>query len=128
MTSVDANEVASEVGSLWVDKWCPKTLDEYVLNDELKTYFRNMIKTKTLQNFTMLGTQGSGKTTLSELKIATNLLLGKRVLYLVPTHALEHQVAKDLNRLWNNVVSDVIDKDNIKIVGDVIHLAKKLMK
>lgn len=67
MTSVDANEVASEVGSLWVDKWCPKTLDEYVLNDELKTYFRNMVKTKTLQNFTMLGTQGSGKTTLAKI-------------------------------------------------------------
>jgi hypothetical protein len=26
------------------------------------------------------------------------------------------------------VSSDVIDKDNIKIVGDVIHLGKKLMK
>ena len=39
MTSIDADEVAGEVGSLWVDKWCPKTLDEYVLNDELKTYF-----------------------------------------------------------------------------------------
>ncbi len=61
---------------------------------------------------------GSGKTTLSELKIATNLLLGKRVLYLVPTHALEHQVAKDLNRLWNNVVSDVIDKDGEYSVFD----------
>ena len=57
----------TEVGSLWVDKWCPKTLDEYVLNDELKTYFRNMVKTKTLQNFTMLGTQGSGKTTLAKI-------------------------------------------------------------
>ena len=67
MTSIDADEVAGEVGSLWVDKWCPKTLDEYVLNDELKTYFRNMVKTKTLQNFTMLGTQGSGKTTLAKI-------------------------------------------------------------
>lgn len=61
------SDISSEVGTLWIDKYCPKTLDDYVLNDEIKSYFRNMVKAKTLQNFTMLGTQGSGKTTLAKI-------------------------------------------------------------
>lgn len=42
---------------------------------------------------------GAGKTTLSKLKIITALELGKRCLYLVPTHALEYQVEKDLSEI-----------------------------
>ena len=33
---------------LWVDKWCPKTLDEYVLNEDIKDYFRKMLKKNTI--------------------------------------------------------------------------------
>lgn len=40
---------------------------------------------------------GSGKTTLSSLKIAAVLAAGKSVLYLAPTHALVSQVEHDLN-------------------------------
>lgn len=43
---------------------------------------------------------GSGKSTLSELKIASCLISEKRVIYLVPTHALEDQVNKNLRRLF----------------------------
>ena len=43
---------------------------------------------------------GSGKSTLSELKIASCLYYGKKVIYLVPTHALENQVKKNLKRLF----------------------------
>ncbi|TGL55285.1 DEAD/DEAH box helicase [Leptospira wolffii] len=35
---------------------------------------------------------GAGKSTLSELKVASTLLSGKSIIYLVPTHSLEEQV------------------------------------
>lgn len=43
---------------------------------------------------------GAGKSTLSELKIASCLYSGKKVIYLVPTHALEDQVNKNLRPLF----------------------------
>lgn len=52
---------------LWVDKWCPKTLDEYVLNEDIKDYFRKMLKKNTIQHFSLVGIQGQGKTTLAKL-------------------------------------------------------------
>lgn len=57
----------SDFKELWVDKYRPKTLDDYVLNGDLKNYFREMIKNKSLQNFTMVGCQGTGKTTLAKI-------------------------------------------------------------
>ena len=62
---VDDN--ANDVGVLWVDKYRPTDIDDYVLNADLKEYFKNMIKSKTLQNCTFLGLQGSGKTTLTKI-------------------------------------------------------------
>lgn len=52
---------------LWVDKYRPQTLKDYVLNSDLKSYFKNMVKNKSLQNCTFLGCQGSGKTTLAKI-------------------------------------------------------------
>jgi superfamily II DNA/RNA helicase len=46
---------------------------------------------------------GAGKTTVSELKIASSIMSGDAVLYLVPTHALEDQVKRDLGRLFDNI-------------------------
>ncbi|WP_297085457.1 DEAD/DEAH box helicase [uncultured Draconibacterium sp.] len=43
---------------------------------------------------------GAGKSTLAELKIASALYSGKKVIYLVPTHALEDQVNKNLKQLF----------------------------
>lgn len=57
----------NQIGTLWVDKYRPQTLDDYVLNNDLKEYFRNMVKNNTLQNFTMIQSQGSGKTTLAKI-------------------------------------------------------------
>lgn len=54
---------------LWVDKYRPACLDDYVLNVDLKDYFRSMIKNRALQNFTCAGIQGSGKTTLVRLLV-----------------------------------------------------------
>lgn len=50
---------------------------------------------------------GAGKTNLSELKIAATLMLGKSVIYLVPTHALEDQVTKGLNKIFNSIIHDL---------------------
>lgn len=52
---------------LWVDKYRPSTLDEYVLDNEIKDYFRAMLKKGTLQNFSMVGIAGSGKTSLAKI-------------------------------------------------------------
>jgi replicative superfamily II helicase len=45
----------------------------------------------------MTSPTGSGKTTLSILKIAAILCAGESVIYLAPTHALVEQVEEDLS-------------------------------
>ena len=52
---------------LWVDKYRPQKLDDYVLNEDIKKYFRSMVEKKSLQNFSMISTPGSGKTTLARI-------------------------------------------------------------
>lgn len=42
---------------------------------------------------------GAGKSTLVELKIIHHIALGGKVAYIVPTHALEHQVKNNMARL-----------------------------
>ncbi|SEM27576.1 Helicase conserved C-terminal domain-containing protein [Chryseobacterium taichungense] len=56
---------------------------------------------------------GAGKSTLSELKIASCLYSGRRVIYLVPTHALEDQVNRNLRKLF-----DEFEPINIKFGGE----------
>lgn len=43
---------------------------------------------------------GAGKSTLAALKIASCLYSGKRAIYLVPTHALEEQINRNLRPLF----------------------------
>ncbi len=52
---------------LWVDKYRPKKLADYLLDEDLKQYFKNMIKNKAMQNMTFIQCQGSGKTTLAKI-------------------------------------------------------------
>lgn len=33
---------------LWVDKYRPQTLDDYILNNDIKNYFKNMVKNNQL--------------------------------------------------------------------------------
>ena len=56
-----------EMKELWVDKYAPKTLDDYVLNADLKEYFKSMLNKNALQNCLFAGVQGSGKTTLAKI-------------------------------------------------------------
>lgn len=51
----------------WVDKYCPKTLNNYILNSDIKQYFKNMIKNRLLTSCTFAGCAGSGKTTLAKI-------------------------------------------------------------
>lgn len=55
---------------------------------------------------------GAGKSTLAELKIATALLRGEKVVFLVPTHALVGQTTRALKRTFNrfDVIGDVDDE------------------
>ena len=51
---------------------------------------------------------GAGKSTLVELKIIQHIALGGKVAYIVPTHALEHQVKNNMTRLLGtNVYRDL---------------------
>lgn len=52
---------------LWVDKYRPKKLDDYVLNEELKSQLKAMVAKGTVQNCAFLGIQGMGKTTLAKI-------------------------------------------------------------
>ena len=52
---------------LWVDKYQPKTLDDYVLDESIKDYFKAMVKKGTIQNFSLSQVAGSGKTTLAKI-------------------------------------------------------------
>lgn len=53
--------------SLWVDKYRPAKIDDYVLNAELKENFTKMIKNKALQSMSFIQSPGSGKTTLARI-------------------------------------------------------------
>lgn len=57
----------SENKELWVDKYRPTKLKDYILNDDIRQHFKNMVKGKNLQNFTLAGICGSGKTTLAKV-------------------------------------------------------------
>lgn len=61
---------------------------------------------------------GAGKTTLTELKMVSALLCGMRIIYLVPTHALEYQVNLNLQRLMNRVVPIVGNVDGEFVMMD----------
>lgn len=61
---------------------------------------------------------GAGKTTLTELKIVSTLLCDKRIVYIVPTHALEYQVNHNLQRLVNRVVPIVGNVDGEFVMTD----------
>ncbi len=61
---------------------------------------------------------GAGKTTLTELKIVSTLLCNKRIVYLVPTHALEYQVNLNLQRLVDRIVPIVGNVDGEFVMTD----------
>jgi len=57
---------------LWVEKYRPTTLEEYVGNETIKNKIADYLKQGSIQNLLFYGVAGTGKTTLAKL-IAKNL-------------------------------------------------------
>lgn len=55
----------NELSMSWVEKYNPKNLDELVLADEIKSYFKNLLKSKAKFNILLAGHAGIGKTTIA---------------------------------------------------------------
>ena len=53
--------------SLWVEKYRPKKLDEYVGNEHLKQKVRDYLSTGDVPHLLFFGKAGTGKTTLAKL-------------------------------------------------------------
>ncbi|MER8631547.1 DEAD/DEAH box helicase [Mesorhizobium opportunistum] len=66
---------------------------------------------------------GGGKSTLAELKIATALLRGERVIFLAPTHALVGQTQRSLVRIFQDY-SILADIDEDIGIGDLVVLGE----
>lgn len=66
---------------------------------------------------------GAGKSTLTELKIAVSLLLGKRVVFLAPTNALVEQTKRSLYKTFSDVIA-YFDNDDRVISDDTVKLGK----
>ena len=55
---------------LWVEKYRPKTVDEYVFHDpQQRAAVMRMINDKSIPHLLFSGVQGSGKTTLAHILI-----------------------------------------------------------
>jgi len=66
--------------SLWVEKYRPKKLEEFIISENNKTIVESYRKTKEIPNLLFLGTPGLGKTTLA--KIIVNDILDCQYLYI----------------------------------------------
>ena len=53
----------------WILKYSPTSIDEMILTDDLKNIFSNIIKSKMLNNMSIFGAPGIGKTTLSKILV-----------------------------------------------------------
>jgi hypothetical protein len=59
-------------------------------------------------SFVLTFPTGAGKTTITELRIASELLRGRKVVYLAPTRALVDQVAADVSRTLRPIAPNVV--------------------
>lgn len=53
----------------WADKYRPQTLDDMVLNEKTKTMLKDMVSRGELENMSLCGTCGKGKTTLAKVLV-----------------------------------------------------------
>ena len=51
---------------LWCEEYRPKTIDECILPDELKSTFNKIVETGEMHNMLLSGTSGLGKTTVAK--------------------------------------------------------------
>lgn len=57
----------NEMNLLWVDKYKPKTIDDLVLDESIKKYFKDMVASKNVINLTFSGAAGIGKSTICQV-------------------------------------------------------------
>jgi len=69
-----------EFNNLWVEKYRPSKLDDFVISEKNKPLINSFIKSKEIPNLLFLGTPGLGKTTLA--KILVNQILECQYLYI----------------------------------------------
>lgn len=55
----------TEMNEFWTEEFAPKTIDEMVLTEDLKTHFKNLIGSKNRFNILLSGSPGIGKSTLA---------------------------------------------------------------
>lgn len=56
--------------TLWVERYRPQTIDEYVFHDDThRTAFTRIVQSKELPHLLLSGTQGCGKTTIAKILI-----------------------------------------------------------
>ena len=63
-----------KLNQLWVEKYRPVTLDDYICNGNLKNFFNNIIESGSIPNLLLCGNPGEGKTTA--IKILINSIEG----------------------------------------------------
>ena len=51
---------------LWVEKYRPKTIDECILPESIKSTFKSMVESGESQNLLLSGSAGCGKTTIAK--------------------------------------------------------------
>ncbi|KAF2082056.1 DEAD/DEAH box helicase [Flavobacterium sharifuzzamanii] len=81
----------------------------YLWENHIEAVATNFLKPGTSAVLTL--PTGAGKSTLSELKIASCIYSGKKTIYLVPTHALEDQVKRNLKELFEDYDPDEFEFD-----------------
>lgn len=69
-----------DFNSLWVEKYRPKTLDDFVCSEANKELIHSFKTKEEIPNLLFIGTPGIGKTSLA--KIAVNDILGCQYLYI----------------------------------------------
>ena len=70
-TTKDGTFQADEYSN-WVSKYRPRDLEHFCLAQHLKTSFKNQIDNNDIQNCSLIGTQGIGKTTLALILANSN--------------------------------------------------------
>lgn len=70
-------------------------------------------------SFVLTFPTGAGKTTITELRIATELIRGRTVVYLAPTRALVDQVANEISRTVRPIARDVVLGRFLEDFGEV---------
>jgi DNA polymerase III delta prime subunit len=56
----------NNIESLWVEKYRPRTIEDCILPEELKSTFRQYVERKEIPNLLLCGTAGVGKTTIAK--------------------------------------------------------------